>query len=112
MSIRPLPRFVSNLAQASKDAELKGFAHFVLILLVIGTVFYTWAEGWSLLDSFYHSAMVLTTIGAGDMVPVTPVGKLFTVAYVFVGLGSVLGFVAVFAGHIHGRANGKGEDRR
>src|SRR6185369_48418 len=102
--LSPLRRFVENLLRANRDRELRGFVYFILVLLAIGTVFYTAVEHWSPLDAFYHSAMIITTIGMSDVMPHTVAGKLFTVAYVFVGLGSVLGFVAVFAGHIHGKS--------
>ena len=99
----PLSLFVRNVAHAGTDPEIQGLGAFILIMMLIGTVFYSVVEGWNFVDSFYHSAMILTTIGASDLTPVTPIGKIFTVVFVFIGLGSVLGFVAVFAGHIHGR---------
>jgi heme/copper-type cytochrome/quinol oxidase subunit 1 len=37
--------------------------------------------------------MTLTTIGFGDFVPATDLGKIFTIVYVFMGLGILLGFV-------------------
>ncbi|MDF2460638.1 MAG: Ion channel [Candidatus Saccharibacteria bacterium] len=103
-STPPLRRFTTNLVGAVRDPEIKGFAIFILLLLLAGTVYFALAEGWTFLDSFYHSAMLITTVGNSELVPVNPWSKLVSVAYVFIGLGSVLGFVALFAGHIHRRS--------
>jgi voltage-gated potassium channel len=54
-------------------------------------------EEWSVLDSFYFSAITLATVGYGDLVPTTPGGKLFTVFYVFAGVGIILAFVQTVA---------------
>ena len=69
----------------------------VIILLVIGTAFYHQVEGFSWLDSFYFTSVTLTTVGYGDFVPVTSIGKVFTVIYLFVGIGIILGFVNLLA---------------
>ena len=55
------------------------------------------AEGWSLFDSFYFSVITLPTIGYGDLSPSTTAGKIFTIVYIFVGLGIILGFVNAIA---------------
>jgi len=65
----------------------------VIISLGIGTIFYAQVEGWSLLDSLYFSVITLSTIGYGDISPVTSVGRLFTIFYVIVGVGILLGFI-------------------
>lgn len=61
--------------------------------LVIGTVAYRYIEGWSWLDSLYFSVITLTTIGYGDFSPQTDLGKLFTMAYIIIGVALILGFV-------------------
>ncbi|MBW0157603.1 potassium channel family protein [Sedimentimonas flavescens] len=63
------------------------------ILLLTGTVFYHQTEGWSWIDSLYFSTTTMSTVGFGDLTPQTNVGKLFTVVYIFVGVGV---FVALF----------------
>lgn len=99
----PLPRFLVNLARATRDPELRGLMIFIAMLLLVGTIFYANVEGWGLLDAFYYSAMLVTTIGSAQHEPVTELGKLFSIVYVFLGLGSVLGFVTLFSGHLHTR---------
>ncbi|MEM4268220.1 MAG: potassium channel family protein [Candidatus Woesearchaeota archaeon] len=55
----------------------------IIILITIGTIFYSIIEGWSILDSAYFSTTTLTTIGGyGDLHPTTNYSKLFTIFYV------------------------------
>jgi voltage-gated potassium channel Kch len=69
-----------------------GFVLAILILLS-GTVFYRTVEGWSWIDALYFSVTTVSTVGLGDLSPQTDIGKLFTVVYIFVGVGV---FVALF----------------
>ena len=71
----------------------------VLIVLFIGTSFYTYFEGWRWLDSLYFSVITLTTIGYGDITPKTDVGKVFTIFYILIGVGIIFGFINAFYEH-------------
>ena len=88
-----------GIIEMFKDTEFKDLGLIALILLLIGTVFYTYVEHWRPLDAFYFSATTLTTIGYGDHAPKTDLGKLFTVVYIFAGVGTILSFVHTLAQH-------------
>jgi len=60
-----------------------------LFVLGLGTVVYRILEDWSWVDSFYFSAVTLTTVGFGDLSPTTTVSKLFTVFYIFIGISLI-----------------------
>jgi voltage-gated potassium channel len=89
-------RFARAVRRSLRDPEFRGL--FVLVVtLAAGTLFYWEIEGWTLLDAFYFSAITLATVGYGDLAPATAAGKLFTVFYVFTGVGLILGFLNAVA---------------
>lgn len=67
---------------------------FVLVV-AIGVVFYHSVEELRWVDSVYFTTVTLTTLGYGDFVPQTDIGKLFTSLYAFLGIGLFLGLAGV-----------------
>ncbi len=61
-------------------------------VLLTGTVFYHLVEKLSIVDAFYFSVITLTTVGYGDISPQTTAGKLFTAAYVIIGIAIIATF--------------------
>ncbi len=55
-------------------------------LLIVGTVFYHYVEGFSWLNSVWFCVESLSTVGYGDMVPHTAEGKIFTMFFIFAGI--------------------------
>ena len=66
-----------------------------VLLLAVGTVTYRLVEGWTWVDAFYFSAIAVTTVGFGDLAPTSDGAKLFTVIYVFSGIGVITTFLNV-----------------
>ena len=59
-------------------------------VLALGTAGYMLIEGLSAVDALYLTAVTVSTVGYGDIVPVTPTGRLFTVVLIMTGVGTVL----------------------
>lgn len=88
-----------------KDKEYQKLLITSSIILIFGTIAYHYLEGWSWLDALYFSIITLTTIGYGDLSPQTTEGKLFTILYILMGLGVILGFIN--AVYLHYKSHSK-----
>jgi len=80
-----------------RNPEVRGLLPSVVGTLLMGTVFYRIVEGWGWGNSLYFSVITLTTVGYGDYSPQTGIEPLFTIFYLFVGIGLLLAFVNVIA---------------
>ena len=108
--VAPLRRFVRTVREGWQYHEFKGLVLLVIMTLATGTVFYSLAEGWSLLDAFYFSVITLTTVGSSDFTPGSAFGKIFTALYIFVGVAIILTFIDTM-GEISLRRRGIRRDR-
>jgi hypothetical protein len=81
------------------DPDFRHLLLAVLILLLAGMIFFHYVEEWRWFDSFYFSVITLATVGYGDFVPHTDLGKLFTMFYVMIGVGILLAFLNIIAHH-------------
>ena len=66
------------------------FTGFVLVgLFILGTAGYSILEGWSLLDSAYMTVITLSTVGFGEVHPLSQAGRVFTIVLTLGGVGAV-----------------------
>jgi len=61
----------------------------VVVIIIVGTAGYTLVEGWSITDALYATIITITTVGYGDMAPITPGGRLFAVVFTLLAIGAV-----------------------
>ncbi len=57
------------------------------LIILIGTVFFHFVEGWSWIDSYFFAVVTLSTVGYGELVPATPLGRIGTTVLIFLSLG-------------------------
>ena len=92
-------KFTKTLISSYSDPDMKGLIEILVFILSFGTLFYHFVEGWSILDSLYFSVATLVTVGYGNFAPKTDIGKMFTIVYIFVGVGAFLGFMNLYIAH-------------
>ncbi|EGO6607603.1 potassium channel family protein [Enterococcus faecalis] len=90
-------KLFSSFLGILKKEDTRALFFLLVTTLLSGTIFYSTVEKLSPLDSLYLSFMTLTTIGYGDVHPVTDLGKIFTMVYATVGLGIMAMFISVVA---------------
>lgn len=65
------------------------------VLVFAGSYIYHLIEGWSFLNALYFVVMTVTTVGYGDFVPKTEIGKIFTMFFSFMGIVFVFYFISI-----------------
>lgn len=60
----------------------------LVLLLVGGTVGYVAIEGMGLIDAFYMTVITLATVGFGEVHPLSQLGRLYTTAFIIIGVGA------------------------
>ncbi len=72
-----------------------GILMFVLIVIG-GTIGYVLIEGWPLMDALYMTVITLGTVGYNEVREISPVGRIFTMGLIILGVG----FVFYIAGSV------------
>jgi voltage-gated potassium channel Kch len=100
---------VRGLRSLARDPSARGLLVITVALIAGGAFFYRRVEDLSWVASFYFTVVTLTTVGYGDIAPQTTAGKLFTMAYLLIGIGLVVALVGEVASHVI-RANAEARD--
>ena len=69
-------------------SELKPFrAPVILTILVMlfGTLGYIWIDKFSLMDALYQTGITFTTVGFGEIAPISKIGRIFTIFLIIAG---------------------------
>lgn len=77
--------------------KVKSALSIMLVLFITATAGYVIIEGYSIIDALYMTAITFTTIGYGEVKPLSGVGRLFTIVIAIAGVTVLLvtiGFVS------------------
>ena len=84
----------------SSSYEFRLITFVAIIVIIVGAIFYHIVEHLTWLDAVYFCVVTLATVGYGDITPKTPLGKVFTIFYILIGIG----IIAFFANTLIKRA--------
>jgi len=59
----------------------------VVLMIMVGTIGYVIIDDFTLLDAVYQSAITFTTVGFGEISPISPAGRIFTITLIILGFG-------------------------
>lgn len=62
----------------------------MVILTIVGTAGFHYIEGWTWFDSFYMVVITVTTVGYGEIHPLSPAGRVFNIGLIMAGVALVL----------------------
>jgi hypothetical protein len=100
MAVKPVISvlwLLTAMRDALKDPKVRGISLVTAVVVSGATVFYMLVEGWRLVDAAYFSVVTIATVGYGDISPQTDIGKIFTMAYIFCGIGLFIAAGSAFA---------------
>lgn len=60
---------------------------YLVVLLLVGTSGYRIIEKWNTIDSLYMTVITITTVGFGEIHPMSNSGRLFTIGLLIGGVG-------------------------
>ncbi len=86
-SIERFNEWLARMDGPKREIFVAGFA--LLLVILVGTVGYGLLEGMSWLDGLYMTFITLTTIGFGEVNPLSGAGKVFTIGISIFGIGIV-----------------------
>jgi voltage-gated potassium channel len=73
------------------------WASVLLAILLLGSLGFVWLEGWSFFDGLYMTGITLTTVGFGEVHPLSKVGRAYTLVLLLAGMGVMLYVVTSLA---------------
>lgn len=71
-----------------------------ILAIFLGSVIYHNVESWNYIDSTYFVIITMTTIGYGDLVPQTDIGKVFTMFFSFFAIAIAFYTISVISNYI------------
>ncbi len=82
--------------------KLRPVIGLLVSILIIGTLGFHFIERWNFLDSFYMTLITITTIGYGEVHPLSTLGRVFDICVILLGVGTAAYAFAEIAGFIVG----------
>ncbi|MCL4500247.1 MAG: potassium channel protein [Deltaproteobacteria bacterium] len=69
----------------------------LIVLLFMGSLGFVWLEGWNYFDALYMTVTTLTTVGYGEVHPLSKIGRVYNMALILAGMGVLFYIVTALA---------------
>ncbi|MEF2145905.1 MAG: potassium channel protein [Desulfovibrionaceae bacterium] len=69
----------------------------LILIFIIGVCGFMWIEGWDFVSSFYMVVITLSTVGYGEVHPLSSTGRMFAALLIMSGVGGFMYIVASFS---------------
>lgn len=91
-------KLLDALLVAVKDKLFLSLITTLLLINLSGVLFYMKVEGWTVLNAIYFAwvSLIPSSVDIGFS-PTTNIGKIFTMMYLVVGVGVMMGLLALIA---------------
>jgi voltage-gated potassium channel len=66
------------------------------LIFIVGIAGYVLIEGWSFFDALYMTVITIATVGYGEVKPLSPYGRTFTIFLIILGMGILLFCISTF----------------
>jgi len=98
MSLRSMNKRLFELKQRMGTFWNLVMGSFLLLLIFLfGILGFMLIEGWDLLSSFYMVVITLSTVGYGEVHPLSSAGRMFAALLIMSGVGGFMYIVASFS---------------
>jgi len=59
----------------------------LIVFIILGSLGYVWVEGWDFFDALWMTVITLTTVGYGEVRPLTHAGRIYSMGLMLAGIG-------------------------
>jgi voltage-gated potassium channel len=97
---KPDPKLLPNLYIHFKPFRLPIIL--TVLLMMIGTLGYIIIDGFALMDAIYQTGITFTTVGFGEIAPISKAGRIFTITLIIAGFAvfsSAIGILVTTIGN-------------
>jgi voltage-gated potassium channel len=72
-----------------------------VLMMMIGTLGYIFIEDFTLMDAIYQTGITFTTVGFGEMAPISDAGRIFTITLIITGFAVFSTSVGILVAEIN-----------
>ncbi|NOR57106.1 MAG: potassium channel protein, partial [Sulfurimonas sp.] len=71
--------------------------------MLVGTVGYVLIDNFTLMDAVYQTGITFTTVGFGEIAPVSNAGRLFTITLIIAGFATFTSAIGILIAELKDR---------